>query len=134
MITFFFKVGKSFLKYSNHPITIPREHYKCLEREIYSGSGKRTIFVRISPPKGRLLDGEIYYGVASYGPYYQIKVLGAYPSDYFGDLQIGEILGVTIQDSEGEVKIKIVSTPQLQEFIKKLENTVIIKRKGGNNV
>jgi hypothetical protein len=107
MIKFFFKIEKAFLKYSNHPITIPRVHYTRLVDEIYEGTGKKTIQVRITPPSGRILNGEIYYGIAGYGPFYQIKVLGSYPSDYFGNIKIGNILQVTIKIIRDKIHVII---------------------------
>jgi hypothetical protein len=97
MISFFFKIGKAFLKYSNHPITIPRVHYTRLVDQIYESTGKKTTKVRIIPPNRKILNGKIYYGIAGYGPFYQIKVLGSYPSDHFGNVKIGSILQVTIK-------------------------------------
>lgn len=107
MITFFFKIGKAFLKYSNHPITIPRVLYTRLVEQIYESTGKKTIQVRIIPSSGRILDGEIYYGIAGYGPFYQIKVLGGYPSDYFGDIRIGNIIQVIIKKVGDKIHVII---------------------------
>src|SRR4030042_525134 len=97
MITFSLTVVPSFLNYPNHPITIRRAYYERLTEEIYDGHGEKTIKVRITPPSGRILDGEIYYGKAGYGPFYQIKALGRYPNDYFGNRKINDILKVTIK-------------------------------------
>jgi len=107
MIIFFFKIGKAFLKYSNHPITIPRVHYTRLIDEIYEGTGKKATQVRITPPSGRILNGEIYYGIAGYGPFYQIKVLGSYPSDHFGNAKIGNILQVKIKKVGDKIHVII---------------------------
>jgi hypothetical protein len=116
MILFSFKVGKSFLKYTNHPITIPREHNSRLIKDIYGDSGKRTIPVIITPPGGRILNGQIYYGIAGYGPFYQIKVLGAYPSDYFGNFKIGEFMAVSIERSGKKINVTIFSPQQLRKI------------------
>lgn len=120
MITFFFRVGKSFLKYSNHPITIPRENNSSLVKDIYGGSGKKTIKANVIPPKGRILDGEIYYGIANWGEYYQIKVLGQYPSDYFGHLKIGELLGITIKKADNNITVRILSPQGLKAIAERL--------------
>ena len=120
MIKFFFQVGKSFLKYTNHPITIPRAYNSKLVSAIYGGTGARTIPVTVTPPKGRILNGEIYYGKASYGPYYQIKVLGQYPSDYFGDLKIGESVMVSIVKSGRHANVRIISQKQARAAAEKL--------------
>ena len=120
MITFLFTVNKSFLERTNHPITIPRAYNSELVSAIYGGSGARTIPVTITPPKGRILNGEIYYGKASYGPYYQIKVLGEYPSYYFGNLKIGESILVSIAKSGQQINVKILSQKQIRERYEKL--------------
>jgi len=120
MVTFFFKVGKAFLKYTNHPITIPRTNNARLVEQIYEGSGKKTIRANIIPPEGRILSGEIYYGVSGYGPYYQIKVLGDYPSDYFGDLNIGDMVGITIERSGKKVDVKIISPQKIRKIAERL--------------
>jgi len=120
MITFFFTVNKSFLEYVNHPITIPRKSNSSLIKEIYSGAGNKNMLVCIIPPNGRILNGQIYYGKSSYGSYYQIKVLGNYPSDYFGDLKIGEIIGVSIKKTGEKINVKITSPNKLREIAEKL--------------
>jgi hypothetical protein len=93
-----------------------------LIKDIYGGSKNKTIKVKIIPPtpKGRILDGEIYYGVSGYGPYYQIKVLGDYPSDYFGHLKIGELLGVTIKKTDKNITVRILSPQELKAIAEKL--------------
>lgn len=120
MIMFEFRVNKSFLKYTNHPITIPQAYHPLLLKNVYGGAGKKTISARVIPPKGRILDGKIYYGKAGYGPYYQIKVLGAYPSDYFGNLKIGESIWVSIAKSGQQINVKILSRKQIRELAEKL--------------
>jgi hypothetical protein len=107
MILFPFKINKSFLKYPNHPITIPRENNSRLIEEVYGGNGNKTIPVRITPPRGRNLTGEIYYGISGYGPYYQIKILGDYPGYYFGNLQTGDIVLITIKSIDKKIDVKI---------------------------
>lgn len=119
MITFIFTVGKSFLERTNHPITIPRAHNSKLVDDIYGGAGRKTIPVLVIPPKERVLNGEIYYGTNNFGPYYQIKVLGDYPSDYFGDLKTGEPVWVSIAKSGEQVNVKIFSQKQIQQLAEK---------------
>ena len=114
MILFPFTINDSFLEYSNHPITIPQKYHAPLISSIYQGNGCRTIPVHIEPPAKRILDGEIYYGRKPGGEeYYQIKVLGAYPGYYFGDLKIGDIVyvGITISGAKINVKIFLSADP-----------------------
>mgnify|MGYP001159379590 CR=1 FL=1 len=117
MISFFFKVNKSFLEYTNHPITIPRENNSQLIKEVYGGNGRRTIPVHITPPEGRNLAGEIYYGVSGYGGYYQIKALGDYPGYYLGDLQIGNVVFITINMAGNKTVVKIHSPEELRKVV-----------------
>lgn len=127
MITFKFKVGKSFLKYTNHPITIPRAYNKKLVEEIYDGTGKNTIKVRITTPTERIIDGEIYYGIAGWGPFYQIKVLGNYPSDYFGNIQMGDVLNIAIK--KGDINIQIIIEAEKKYQDRRIILTEIKKEK-----
>lgn len=120
MIFFPFRVNKSFLEQTNHPITIPRENNAQLIEDIYEGSGGKTVPVHIISPTGRILDGEIYFGVSGYGPYYQIKVMGNYPSVYFGNLNIGETIGVGIKRNGEKITIEIFSPDKLRKAIDKL--------------
>jgi len=110
-------VGKTFLERPNHPITIPKEHNSKLIREIYCGDGQRELSAYIIPPKGRTLNGKIYYGVAGYGPYYQIKIIGAYPGWYLDDLRIGDVLLVAIAKEGEKVNVKLVTSKQLQKIL-----------------
>jgi hypothetical protein len=111
MISFIFRVNKSFLEYSAHPITVPNSKTKLLIKEIYGGMGERNQEIKILPPGSRrILDGHIYYGVTNDHPYYQIKVLGSYPSDYFGHLKIGKSLLVKIEKQDNIIQVSMVSS------------------------
>jgi len=120
MIMFPFRVGKAFLEYPNHPITIPRKYYLKLINEIYAGQGKKEAPVRIIPPKGRNLSGKIHYGVSSYGPYYQIKIIGAYPGWYLDDLQIGDVILVGLAKAGDKVNVRLVTPVEMQRMSDKL--------------
>jgi len=120
MIMFPFRVGKAFLEYPNHPITIPRKYYPELLDGIYKGETERALPISIAPPKGRTLTGEIYSGVSGYGPYYQIKIMGAYPGWYLDDLRIGDVILVAIVKTGDEVKVKLVTPEQVQKISERL--------------
>lgn len=136
MVSFPFTVNKSFLEYSNHPITIPCAYYSSLISSIYQGKGCRTIPVLIDPPTKRMLNGEIYYGVAGRGEYYQIKVLGEYPGVYFGNLKIGDTVWVVIKKSGEKINVKIVSPKELQEKFDNISSPAkkVILRKVNPNI
>jgi len=70
MLSFRFTINNSFLKYSTHPITVPKTQvqYKLIENEGFSRGDLTIIF-----PKGERIKGHMYYGMAGYGPYYQIR-------------------------------------------------------------
>ena len=126
MVLFPFTINKSFLESCNHPITIPKRYQAFLISYIYQGNGCRTIPIRIDPPAKRILEGEIYYGISSFGEYYQIKVLGEYPSVYFGDLKVGDIVYVVIARSGEKINVKIVSPKELRE---KIDNVLSLTKK-----
>ncbi len=70
MISFHFMINHSFLKYTAHPITVPKTQvqYKKMEEEGFERGDLTIIF-----PKGERFLGHMYYGVSGYGPYYQIR-------------------------------------------------------------
>ncbi len=74
MIYFEFIISDSFLKYSTHPITIPKTQvdYKEVEKGGFAQGDLTIIF-----PKGEKIRGHVYFGIAGYGPYYQIR---SYPN------------------------------------------------------
>lgn len=70
MIHFRFTINTSFLKYSTHPITVPKQQvkYSQLVKERLDKGDLTIIF-----PKGQRVCGHMYYGKSGYGPYYQIR-------------------------------------------------------------
>ncbi len=120
MIMFPFRVGKAFLESTNHPITIPRKYNPELLSEIYMGPGEKALPVSIIPPKGRTLNGEIYFGVSSYGPYYQIKIMGAYPGWYLDNLSIGDVILVAIAKAGDKVNVNLVTPDEIRKMSDKL--------------
>jgi hypothetical protein len=113
MVLFPFNVNKTFVERTNHPITIPKKEYARLISNIYQGSDKKAIPLFFESPKGRILQGKIYYGNAGYGPYYQIRVKGDYPSDYFGNFKIGDTIWIAIKKSNETITVKIISPEEL---------------------
>ena len=65
-----FRINMSFLKYGNHPITIPKEFYSFLNLHRI----KPNQDMSISFPDGSTALGYIYRGNAGFGEYYQIKL------------------------------------------------------------
>ena len=84
------------------------------------GHGEKALPVSIIPPKGRKLNGEIYFGVSSDGPYYQIKIMGTYPGWYLDDLRIGDVILVAIAKAGDKVNVNIVTPEEMQKMSDKL--------------
>jgi hypothetical protein len=114
MVTFFFKVNKSFLKYVNHPITVPRRYEDVLEKDILNDLKLANTDITIISPTGKKLGGLIYAGKAGYGKYHQIRVSGQYPSDHFGHLKIGDVLSIIINKDHNNVVVHIVTLDSIK--------------------
>ncbi len=108
-IKFTFIVNNSFLRYPSHPITIPKNKESLLVEKIYNGIGRRSQRTTIISLNGRKLNGHIYYGVTGGYPYYQIRVIDNYPSDYFGHLEIGEKISINIERISNEIQVAIIA-------------------------
>ena len=117
MIMFLFKVNKSFLKYVNHPITIPRKYENVLERDILNNSRYENTDITIISPTGKKLAGFIYAGKAGYGKYYQIKVSGQSPSDNVGDYKLGEVLSVLIEKDTNNIVVRTLLLDTLKKYL-----------------
>lgn len=101
MISFDFKVNKSFLQSSFHPITIPKssvdyKKIKAMEVEAFSAI--------IVCPDSTKLKGKIYSGVAGYGQYYQIRMEGNSKDPLYG-IEKNKVLHVQIQQAESSIII-----------------------------
>lgn len=92
-ITFNFKINKSFLKYNNHPITVPREFYPFLK--IHGITKKQE--AKIILPDGSIALAYIHYSTAGYGDYYQIRIRNFYSGVGIADLKVGDVVGRDIQ-------------------------------------
>lgn len=70
---FIFRLNRSFLRYPNHPITVPRSEvdYATLAADELDQGEFRIIL-----PKGERFLAKMYSGVSSYGPYLQLKFSG----------------------------------------------------------
>lgn len=97
MVTFNFQVNYSFLHYKHHPITIKRKCYAEAER-----LGLLMPYVTIICPDGSRVNGEIIFGVAGYGPFYQIHFSNSRLSYPF---RIGENLLVELNRIENSVNV-----------------------------
>ncbi len=77
MIVFRFFINNSFLKYSSHPITIPKSQVNY--KNLIADNLDIGDFILLLP-KGEILKGHIYRGISGYGEYYQIRI---YPDQQF---------------------------------------------------
>jgi hypothetical protein len=73
-VSFSFTINMSFLKYGNHPITIPKEFYPFLSVHGIT----ETHDLRLLFPDGSTATAYIYRGKAGYGEYFQIKIRQSY--------------------------------------------------------
>jgi hypothetical protein len=73
MVKFPFSIGKAFLDYNWHPITIPKTHYKNLEQERLAEG-----FVAIASTFGSM-SGSIIHSRAGYGPDGHFKIPHLWP-------------------------------------------------------
>lgn len=74
MAVFRFTIGRAFLEYKWHPITVPRSQvpYRALEAE---GLGQRVTLIC---PRGERFEAQLHHGPHSgFGEYYQLQVRGA---------------------------------------------------------
>jgi len=103
-IEFDFKINKSFLDGINHPITIPRKSYDDSDETIL----KRFKQLSVITHRGRKTEGLLYFGVAGYGQYYQIRMLKRIDDTLFSDLNVGDIVFITltIEDDVLTVRMK----------------------------
>jgi hypothetical protein len=101
MVKFPFRIGKAFLDYRWHPITIPKAHYKRLEQE-----GLAVDSVSIDSPFGAT-HGKIYYGRAGYGPFYQIQMHRGNTHDPMTEFKLGQIIAVELEKVEKLVSVAL---------------------------
>jgi hypothetical protein len=92
-VTFPFQINMSFLKYGNHPITIPKEFYSFLSLHRIPINQDMTI----SFPDGSTSICYIYQGKAGYGDYYQIKLRHPFTGSGVGVSQFKKGDGVRVE-------------------------------------
>jgi hypothetical protein len=91
MVRFPFSIGKAFLNYPWHPITILKTHYGRLEQEQLAES-----FVTIESPFGST-SGSIVYSRAGYVLYYQIRIDGSHASDRMNEFALRDQITVELE-------------------------------------
>jgi hypothetical protein len=91
MVKFPFRIGKAFLEYHWHPITIPKACYQQLEREELADES-----VTIVSPFGST-SGSVVHSKAGYGPYYQIKMAGGQTGDPMGQFTFDQLITVELE-------------------------------------
>lgn len=101
MISFNFKVNKSFLQNSKHPITIPKS---SVDYGIIENMDTMLSKAIIVCPDSTKLQGRVYSGRAGYGPYFQIQMQGD-ARDPLYKIEKGQNLLVQIQKTEENVLI-----------------------------
>ena len=101
MISFDFKVNKSFLQNPSHPITIPKS---SVDYKIIESMDVVSFDAIIICPDSTKWKGKIYQGIAGYGPYYQIRMEG-YAQDPLYKIEKNKNLLIQIQESKTNVLI-----------------------------
>jgi hypothetical protein len=101
MVRFPFNIGKAFLNYHWHPITIPKAHYRRLEQERLAES-----IVSIESPLGST-SGSIVYSNAGYGPYYQIRMDGGHTGDRMNEFKLGEQISIELERVDNMVHVAL---------------------------
>jgi hypothetical protein len=96
MVKFQCRIGRAFLDYRWHPITIPKTHCSRLEQE-----GLAQDSVSIESPFGSM-PGSLVYSRAGYGPYYQIRMDGRSTRAPMSELQRGQYITVEL-DGVGKI-------------------------------
>jgi hypothetical protein len=96
MVKFQFRIGKAFLDYRWHPITIPKVHYPRLEQEELAQDS-----VSIESPFGSM-PGSLVYSRAGYGPYYQIRMDDGSTRDSMSEFKLGQYITVEV-DRVGKI-------------------------------
>lgn len=92
-VTFHFNINNSYLKYSTHPLTIPKEYYSFLDiHNIGAGHNMPIVF-----PDGSNATCYIYHGhTPQRGPYRQIKMRSPYSGKGVALLRVGDVVKVEI--------------------------------------
>jgi len=101
VVRFPFRIGKAFLDYDWHPITIPKAHYRNLEQE-----GLAEDSVSIETPFNNM-SGSIVYSRAGYGPYYQIRMDGGHSRDRLSQFKLGEQILVELDRVGKSVRVRL---------------------------
>jgi len=104
-LEFKFRINKSYLKYGNHPITIPKEYYDFIEiNRIEQGKKFPITF-----PDGSSASAYIYKGKAGWGEYFQIKVSQISSQTGLGVSQFKEndVVRVEIYNVDGTLSAKM---------------------------
>lgn len=92
-INFKFTINKSFLSYSNHPITIPKEFYPFLDIHAIIKNKEATIVF----PDGSTAEGFIYYLNEGWGgEYHQIRMRNPYSGVGISNYKVGDVIRVEI--------------------------------------
>ena len=107
MLSFQFRVNRSFLEYPTHPVTIPRSQVDYGMVESMLAGGPRVDLQVADDPA---TPAQIYGASAGFGPYYQIRAESALALDQPG-FELGDKLLVTLDRSERSVHVRLAPCP-----------------------
>jgi hypothetical protein len=103
MASFEFRVNKSFLNDSGHPITIPKS---SLPYDKLLSLGLDHDRLNVVLPRGETFEAAIYHGTAGYGEYYQIRFQSG-RRDLPSYLSLNDLVVVTFETYGGRSLAKI---------------------------
>lgn len=102
MVQFTFIAGKAFLENNRRYTTVPKSQ---IDYGVLEGEGLCVDDLSIICPEGERMSGFMYYGVAGYGPYYQIRING-YDNDPLSKLEYHQKLNVEIMRDGKKVYVE----------------------------
>ena len=104
-VEFNFVINRSFLSAHAHPITVLKRYNPQLGRYIRFHRHEIALFAS----NGKTLNAYIYYGVAGWGPYYQIRIPGREYKVIGGDYYL---------DQDIEIELKLSGRGNISVFLK----------------
>lgn len=100
-INFTFVVNNSFLKYNNHPLTIPKEFNPFLNIKESSNNFEAIIVF----PDGSSAASYIHNSRSGWGEYFQIRIRSPYTGNGINVFRTGDVINVAVTRDIGKMRI-----------------------------
>lgn len=101
-INFTFVINNSFLKYSSHPITVPKEFNPFLNIKEKSSNNFEAIIVF---PDGSSAASYIHNSRSGWGEYFQIRIRSPYTGNGISVFRTGDVINVAVTRDIGKMRI-----------------------------